>query len=83
MDSQQPWRKWQMGIRNNLSVECKALIRKPKTTPKEKKNTPERQEPSRKRQTVSQTVVGNTECATFLDCNLTVCIQCSQLYKML
>ena len=50
---------------------------------KEKKNTPERQEPSRKRQTVSQTVVGNTECATFLDCNLTVCIQCSQLYKML
>ena len=36
MDSQQPWRKWQMGISNNLSVECKALIRKPKTTPKEK-----------------------------------------------
>ena len=50
---------------------------------KEKKNTPERQEPSRKRQTVLQTVVGNTECATFLDCNLTVCIQCSQLYKTL
>lgn len=60
---------------------CKDLIQNfqncSKRKSKEKNNNKKArsQKPSGESQTLSQTVLGKTECITFLNCNLAICIK--------